>query len=166
MLAFPLAMGLAGPLGGGLADRLGPRPTAVAGCCLTALGLLLLVPLGGTWSPAEVAWRLALAGAGMGLYGGPVQALVMTAAPADRMATGRVGRTARPRSRFRAGPGRGHRRVGLAGRGEAGVRAGLGLAAAAACAAVVLLAVVQRAPRTAGAPELIAADCTEPAGSH
>ncbi|MBZ9641319.1 MFS transporter, partial [Streptomyces sp. PSKA30] len=57
VLAFPLGMGLAGPLGGRLADRYSPRRVAVFGACLTALGLLLLVPLGDGWSPPDVAWR-------------------------------------------------------------------------------------------------------------
>ncbi|CAJ64274.1 MULTISPECIES: efflux pump antibiotic resistance protein [Frankia] len=63
-------MGIAGPIGGRLADRAGSRPVAVAGAALTTVGLVLLAPLGTAWSPAEVAVRLALAGTGMGLYGG------------------------------------------------------------------------------------------------
>ncbi|MFI1158315.1 MFS transporter [Streptomyces sioyaensis] len=152
VLAFPLGMGLAGPLGGRIADLpqalgsaqaggtpIGARPVAVAGAALTAAGLLLLVPLGDGWSPLDVAWRLALAGVGLGLNGGPTQALVMSAAPPDRAAT--VGSTVQfARSLgFALGPALATGAWGLSGPG-AGVRAGLALAATAACLAVPLLA--------------------------
>ncbi|MEX2971473.1 MFS transporter [Streptomyces sp. C184] len=157
VLAFPLGMGLAGPLGGRLADLpqalgsarraggtpIGARPVAVTGAALTASGLLLLVPLGDGWSPLDVAWRLALAGVGMGLNGGPTQALVIGAAPPDRAAT--VGSTVQfARSLgFALGPALATAAWGLSGPG-AGVRAGLALAATAACLAVPLLALTGR----------------------
>ncbi|MFB6639376.1 MFS transporter [Streptomyces chartreusis] len=139
VLAFPLGMGLAGPLGGRLADRYGLRPLAVTGAALTAVGLLLLVPLGDGWSPPDVAWRLALAGFGMGLNGGPTQALVMAAAPPRRTATvGSTVQVARSLG-FTLGPALATAAWALAGTGD-GARAGLILAAAAACLAVPLLA--------------------------
>ncbi|GHE06693.1 MFS transporter [Streptomyces alanosinicus] len=143
VLAFPLGMGLAGPVGGRLADRSGARPVAVIGAALTAAGLLLLVPLGGDWSPVGVAWRLALAGLGMGLNGGPTQALVMGAAPPDRTATvGSSVQLARSLG-FTLGPALATAAWGLAG-GDDGVTAGLTLAAVAACIAVPLLALQGR----------------------
>ncbi|AOR36002.1 MFS transporter [Streptomyces fodineus] len=145
VLAFPLGMGLAGPVGGRLADRFGARPVAVTGAALTAAGLLLLVPLGGDWSPVDVAWRLALAGLGMGLNGGPTQALVMSAAPADRAATvGSSVQLARSLG-FTLGPALATAAWGLAA-GDDGVTAGLTLAAVAACIAVPLLALQGRRP--------------------
>ncbi|MEU6066857.1 MFS transporter [Streptomyces sp. NPDC047082] len=149
VLAFPLGMGLAGPFGGRLADRCGARPVAVTGAVLTTAGLLLLVPLGDHWSPWQVAWRLALAGVGMGLNGGPTQALVMGAAPPDRTAT--VGSTAQlARSLgFTLGPALATAVRGLTG-ADNGIHAGLLLAATAACLAVPLLAVPGR--RRAPAP--------------
>lgn len=145
VLAFPLGMGLAGPLGGRLADRWGARPVAVTGAALTAAGLLLLVPLGDDWSPVDVAWRLALAGVGMGLNGGPTQALVMGAAPADRAATvGSSVQLARSLG-FTLGPALATAAWGLAG-GDDGVTAGLTLAAVAAGIAVPLLALQGRRP--------------------
>ncbi|MFT9472618.1 MFS transporter [Streptomyces sp. 11-1-2] len=145
VLAFPLGMGLAGPLGGRLADRYGARPVAVTGAALTAGGLLLLVPLGDGWSPPDVAWRLVLAGLGMGLNGGPAQALVMGAAPPGRAAT--VGSTVQlARSLgFTLGPALATAAWGPAGQDD-GVRAGLVLAALAACLAVPLLARPARYP--------------------
>lgn len=138
VLAFPLGMGLAGPLGGRLADRYGARRIATAGAVLTAAGLLLLVPLGDSWSAPDVAWRLALAGLGMGLNGGPTQALVMGAALPERAATvGSAVQLARSLG-FTLGPALATAAWGLAA-GD-GVRAGLALAAVAACLAVPLLA--------------------------
>ncbi|MFF0793743.1 MFS transporter [Streptomyces spiralis] len=150
VLAFPLGMGLAGPLGGRLADRYGARPTAVTGVAFTAAGLVLLVPLGGDWSPLDVAWRLALAGIGMGLNGGPTQALVMGAAPREWTAT--VGSTVQfARSLgFTLGPALATAAWGLAGP-SSGVHAALAVAATAACLAVPLLALPARRP--ASGPE-------------
>ncbi|MDI9888919.1 MFS transporter [Streptomyces sp. HNM0645] len=147
VLAFPLGMGLAGPLGGRLADRYGARPVAAVGAVVTSAGLLLLVPVDGGWSPGGVACRLALAGLGMGLGGGPTQALVMGAAPPERVAT--VGSTVQlARSLgFTLGPALATAAWGLAGSGH-GARAGLGLAAAAGCLSVPLLLLPAR--RSAG----------------
>ncbi|WP_331723665.1 MULTISPECIES: MFS transporter [unclassified Streptomyces] len=145
VLAFPLGMGLAGPLGGRLADKYGARQVAAAGAVITAAGLLLLVPLGDDWSVPDVAWRLALAGLGMGLNGGPTQALVMGAAVPELAATvGSAVQLARSLG-FTLGPALATAAWGLAGDGD-GVRAGLALAAVAACLAVPLLAVPVRLP--------------------
>ncbi|MEU5300918.1 MFS transporter [Streptomyces noursei] len=150
VLAFPLGMGLAGQIGGRLADRYGPRPVAATGAAVTATGLLLLLQLGDGWSPPDVAWRLALAGVGMGLNGGPTQALVMGTAPPGRTAT--VGSTMQLARNlgFTLGPALATVVWGLTGPDE-GVRAGLALAATAACLAVLLLALPGRKP--APAPE-------------
>lgn len=147
VLAFPLGMALAGPFGGRLADRYGFRRVAVTGAVLTAAGLLLLIPLGDGWSPPDVAWRLALAGLGMGLGGGPTQALVMGAAPPERIATvGSTVQVARSLG-FTLGPAVATAAWALSGSGD-GARAGLMLAAMAACLAVPLLALPGR-PTTA-----------------
>ncbi|MGK4584101.1 MFS transporter [Kitasatospora sp. HPMI-4] len=139
LLCFPAAMGLAGPLGGRLADRFDARTPAVGGAALTALGLLLLVPLGEGWTPADLAWRLALAGFGTGLYGGPVQALVLSAAPPERMATaGSAVQLARSLG-FTLGPALATAVWALGGCDRGGVRAGLALAAACAGTATALL---------------------------
>ncbi|MDH6115333.1 DHA2 family multidrug resistance protein-like MFS transporter [Kitasatospora sp. MAP12-15] len=139
-LCFPLGMGLAGPLGGRLADRFGARRLAAIGATVTAVGLLLLVPLSTGRSLPDIAWRLALAGIGMGLYGGPVQSLVMTALPPDRIATGGSAVQLARSLGFTLGPALATAAWGLSGSGPGGVRAGLGLAAAAACSAALLLA--------------------------
>lgn len=92
LLAFPLGMVVAGPPAGRLADRFSPRAVAVAGVALAAVGFALLAALpDGEWTPVDVAWRVALAGLGTGLYGGPTQVLVLAGAARERMATAGAG---------------------------------------------------------------------------
>ncbi|MFI6843788.1 MFS transporter [Kitasatospora sp. NBC_00085] len=147
MLAFPLGMVLAGRFGGRLADRWGARPTALTGATVTALGMLLLVPLDTDWSPLDIAWRLALAGTGMGLNGGPVQALVMTAAKPQQLATaGSAVQLARSLG-FALGPALATAATLFGDSVTAGVRAGLVLATLAAVQAVALLSLHHRTNR-------------------
>ncbi|MEV7175728.1 MFS transporter [Kitasatospora sp. NPDC093679] len=137
LLCFPLAMALAGRAGGRIADRLGARRTARTGAAVTTAGLLLLLGADGTLQ--DTAWRLALAGCGMGLYGGPVQALALAAAPPGRMgAAGSTVQLARSLG-FALGPA-----LATAGAAAGSPRTGLAAAAACAGAAVVLLAVPGR----------------------
>ncbi|WP_369175499.1 hypothetical protein AB5J49_04715 [Streptomyces sp. R28] len=97
-----------------------------------------------------MAWRLALAGVGMGLNGGPTQALTLGAAPVERTATvGSTLQVARSLG-FTLGPALAIAASSPAGPGD-GARAGLALAAAAACLAVPLLALPGR--RAPAAPE-------------
>ncbi|MFJ8043612.1 MFS transporter [Kitasatospora sp. NPDC096147] len=145
LLCFPLAMGLAGPVGGRLADRFGARPTATAGAALTALGFLLLVPVQDGWTLPDLAWRLALAGAGTGLYGGPSQAMAMgSAAPAAMATAASTVQLARSLG-FALGPAVATAVWSLAGPGagphpDTGLRVALAVAAGGACLAVPLLA--------------------------
>ncbi|MYT34027.1 MULTISPECIES: MFS transporter [unclassified Streptomyces] len=134
LLGFPAAMAVAGPVGGRLADRYGPRPVAVAGAALVAVGFGLLATAG-AWTPLPVAWRLAVAGLGMGLYGGPAQLMALEAAGPERMATaGSTVQLARSAG-FALGPAAA---TALATAG--GIRTGPALATAAALLAALLLA--------------------------
>ncbi len=81
ILAFPVAMVALGMIGGVLADWWGARRTALLGIVLITAGLLLVIPLGEAWTPADLAWRLAIVGIGTGLFNGPNQAMVMSATP-------------------------------------------------------------------------------------
>ncbi|MEU3569476.1 MFS transporter [Kitasatospora sp. NPDC036755] len=140
MLAFPLGMVLAGRVGGRLADRWGARPTALTGAAVTTLGLALLVPLDSGWSAPEIAARLALAGAGMGLNGGPTQALVMSSSPPGKLATaGSAVQLARSLG-FALGPALGTAAALAGTRDTPGTRTGIALAALVAATAVALLA--------------------------
>lgn len=87
LLAFPAGMVPAGLLAGVLVDRWSTAGTARLGALALATGLALLVPLDATWSPAEVRWRLALAGIGVGLANGPAVTLVMARAAGGLLGT-------------------------------------------------------------------------------
>ncbi|QHC23882.1 hypothetical protein [Streptomyces sp. GS7] len=116
---------------------------------LTTLGLGPLIPLGEALPPPEVAWRLALVGVGMGLHGGPTQALVLGAAPPGRAATAASTlQLSRPLG-FALGPVPAAAVWGLAGQAH-GVRAGIAFAATAAGPAVPLLTLRRQPSTTAG----------------
>jgi MFS transporter, DHA2 family, multidrug resistance protein len=76
LMAFPLAMAAAGLVGGGLADKFSADSVACVGSGIVGVAILLFLTMPPVWTPAATGWRLAVAGAGMGLYGGPTQALV------------------------------------------------------------------------------------------
>ncbi|HEX6360031.1 MFS transporter [Actinophytocola sp.] len=83
LLAFPVAA-LATSYGAGLvADRVGTRPVALCGAGLIATGLALLVFTSGT--APDIAWRLAFAGAGFGLFNGQLQVFLMGNAPGEQL---------------------------------------------------------------------------------
>ncbi|MGB8931843.1 MAG: MFS transporter, partial [Anaeromyxobacteraceae bacterium] len=71
LIAVPLAMAVAAPLSGWLADRFGGRVLPTLGMALLATSLYGLSLAGpGSWLPS-IALRLALAGAGMGFFQAP-----------------------------------------------------------------------------------------------
>ena len=77
-------MVLLGPIGGRLAERIGPRVTVLAGSACAATGAALT----GVVFTAASAWPvlvgLALIGGGMGLSYGPAQAPALSSAPRDK----------------------------------------------------------------------------------
>ncbi|MBB4912603.1 MFS transporter [Actinophytocola algeriensis] len=81
LLAFPVSA-LVTAYGAGLvADRVGTRVVALCGAGVIAAGLASLVVA--TAAPEDLAWRLALAGAGFGLFNGQVQVFLMGNAPRE-----------------------------------------------------------------------------------
>ena len=83
LLAFPVSA-LATAYGAGLvADRVGTRVVALCGAGVIAAGLVLLVVASG--ASADLAWRLALVGAGFGLFNGQVQVFLMGNAPREQL---------------------------------------------------------------------------------
>lgn len=87
MLAFPVMVMAFGFVSGVLADRFGATRVVVTGSVIIAIGLLLLAPLSSTWSAGDLAWRLAVAGAGAGLFAGPNQTLAMARSPRHLLGT-------------------------------------------------------------------------------
>jgi EmrB/QacA subfamily drug resistance transporter len=87
---FPVAMAIVSPAAGALADRIGSRWLAPAALAVTAVALLLLTQLDATSLMFAMAWRLGLAGVGLGLFQAPNTRALMDAAPASQqgMASG------------------------------------------------------------------------------
>jgi len=81
MAASPVATLVVAPLSGAISDRIGTRPLAFCGMCLSATGLILLSRLQTGSDAFDVAWRLAIAGAGAGLFGSPNNSAVMGSVP-------------------------------------------------------------------------------------
>jgi EmrB/QacA subfamily drug resistance transporter len=87
---YPVAMAVVAPLAGALSDRIGSRWLAPLALAIVAVALLLLTQLDATSPTSAMAWRLALAGAGFGLFQAPNTSALMSAAPASEqgMASG------------------------------------------------------------------------------
>jgi MFS family permease len=88
LVSVPVALSISSPLSGWVADRFGGRWLPVAGMALLALALALLSFAGPASTVPSVAARLALAGAGMGLFQSPNSAAVMSALPRSRLGSG------------------------------------------------------------------------------
>ena len=87
---WPLAMVIVSPVAGALSDRFGSRVLAPLAMAITTAALLLLTQLDATSPMSEIWWRLALAGAGLGLFQSPNARSLMGAAPQSQqgMASG------------------------------------------------------------------------------
>ncbi len=148
LLAFPAATSVVAPLAGALTDRYGSRLPALTGAVLTVGGVLALLPLREPWSPAEIAVRLALVGAGFGLFVIPVQAAALSLAPPDLLATTAASTNLARHVGVALGPATATAAWALGGYTSDGMRAGL--AVAAALGAVTALLVRWRARTPAG----------------
>jgi EmrB/QacA subfamily drug resistance transporter len=78
---FALAIAVVSPIAGSVADRRGSRWLAPLGLAIAAGGLALLARIDATSSVWDVAWRLAVAGIGQGLFVSPNTRAIMDAAP-------------------------------------------------------------------------------------
>lgn len=97
MTPWPLMVALIAPISGRLADRYEPTRMAAAGLALFAAGLALMALLPADPSTLDVAWRMALAGFGFGLFQTPNNKVLVSSAPKERsggasgiQATGRL----------------------------------------------------------------------------
>ncbi|WP_296598407.1 MFS transporter [Phenylobacterium sp.] len=84
MTPWPLAVGVAAPLAGRLADRY--RAGALGGVGLTvfAAGLFALAMMPQDASDLDIAWRMALCGLGFGFFQSPNNRAMVTSAPMHR----------------------------------------------------------------------------------
>jgi MFS family permease len=148
MVSVPVALSVSSPLSGWIADRFGVGWLPFAGMVMLALALVLLSSAG----PASPVWtvvaRLALGGAGMGLFQSPNNAAVMSALPRNRLGSGGGLLATARNGGMAAGIGLAGALVALRAGGEGSgpgflagyalaLRAGAGLALLAAAASVV-----------------------------
>lgn len=84
MTPWPLIIVIAAPLSGVLSDRVSAGWLGGIGLVALTIGLLLLATLGAHPQPAEIAWRMALCGAGFGIFQSPNNRAMLSAAPRSR----------------------------------------------------------------------------------
>jgi MFS transporter, DHA2 family, multidrug resistance protein len=84
MTPFPLAVALAAPISGRLADHYSPGMLGGIGLATLATGLSLLAVLPPAPSTSDIIWRLALCGLGFGLFQSPNNKVILSNAPRER----------------------------------------------------------------------------------
>ncbi|QCP48643.1 MFS transporter [Trinickia violacea] len=81
---WPFAIIFAAPLSGVLSDRYSSGILGGAGLVALTAGLLLLATLGTQPTPLDIAWRMALCGAGFGIFQSPNNRTLLSSAPRER----------------------------------------------------------------------------------
>ncbi|MBV8592741.1 MAG: MFS transporter [Caulobacteraceae bacterium] len=81
---WPVAVGVAAPLAGRLADRVAPALLVVIGLVAFAAGLAALALAPATAGNWDIAWRMALCGAGFGFFQSPNNRMMLLGAPRER----------------------------------------------------------------------------------
>jgi DHA2 family multidrug resistance protein-like MFS transporter len=84
MTPWPLTTALVAPLAGRLADRYAAGILGGVGLGIFALGLLLLALLPGSPGLFDIVWRMAICGAGFGLFQTPNNRAIIGSAPRER----------------------------------------------------------------------------------
>lgn len=84
MTPWPLAVGVAAPIAGRLADRFNPGVLGALGLGAFAGGLALLAALPTDASDLDIAWRMALCGFGFGFFQSPNNRAIVSSAPRHR----------------------------------------------------------------------------------
>lgn len=82
--AWPIATVITAPIAGRLIGRIADGLLGAVGLALFALGLALLALLPAEPSNLDIAWRMALCGAGFGLFQSPNNHTILTSAPQER----------------------------------------------------------------------------------
>ncbi|QZH74636.1 MAG: MFS transporter [Erythrobacter sp.] len=86
LLPFPLTLLFVAPLAGWASDRIAATKLGVAGMALAIAGMALLAMLPNDPDSTAIAWRLALAALGFGMFFAPNSRLIIGRAPKDRAA--------------------------------------------------------------------------------
>jgi EmrB/QacA subfamily drug resistance transporter len=81
---IPIAAALVAPFSGALSDRIGQRAPASLGIAVLAAGLLSLATLPAGFAVGDLVWRLALIGAGQGLFLSPNSSAILGSVPRPR----------------------------------------------------------------------------------
>jgi EmrB/QacA subfamily drug resistance transporter len=139
ILAFPVATLLLAPVGGALADAWGARRTALSGVALFVVGLFATAPLSPEWGAVGVAWRLAVVGAGAGLFSGPNQSAVMSSTPRALLATAGATTSLSRQLGFSLGPGVATTVWAMSGYTDLGMRTAMVIAAVLGVSALLCL---------------------------
>jgi len=151
MTPWPLALGVVAPFAGRLADKVRAGLIGGIGLAIFAFGLFMLSRLGPHPETFDIAWRMAVCGAGFGLFQSPNNRTIVSSAPRHRSgAAGGMLATARL-----LGQTSGAVAVGVAFH-VAGVQVGPKLLAASAVAALIaagLSLLRLRSPRTVHRPQ-------------
>jgi DHA2 family multidrug resistance protein-like MFS transporter len=84
MTPWPIATAIFAPISGKLSDRYPAGLLGLLGLAAFAVGLAALAILSARTSMADVAWRMAIAGAGFGLYQSPNNRTIQASAPRSR----------------------------------------------------------------------------------
>ena len=139
LLFFVGAVAPVSPLAGALSDRYGHGGVATAGSAVTVAGMLTMLTLGPDAGLVDLAWRLAVVGAGAGLFNAPINASILAATP-DGMAgtAGGIGMTVRTIA-MTVGPAVASLSWTVAGGGVPGFRAGVLVLTAVALAGLLTL---------------------------
>ncbi|RFU46150.1 MFS transporter [Paraburkholderia sp. DHOC27] len=84
MTPWPLVIIVAAPLSGVLMERISAGWLGGIGLATLTVGLLLLATLGAHPDPLQIAWRMALCGAGFGIFQSPNNRTMLASAPRAR----------------------------------------------------------------------------------
>ncbi|MBJ7439516.1 MAG: MFS transporter [Sphingopyxis sp.] len=89
-LPWPIALAVAAPLAARIGERIDAGLQCAAGLSIFTAGLLLLTTIGAGASFADIAWRMALAGFGYGLFQPPNSKALISSAPYIRVGSASV----------------------------------------------------------------------------
>jgi DHA2 family multidrug resistance protein-like MFS transporter len=97
MTPWPLAVLIAAPISGRLVERHHAGLLGALGLAVMTLGLFLLAVMPAHGGDLDIAWRMAVCGAGFGMFQSPNNRILLTSAPLERsgaaagmLATGRL----------------------------------------------------------------------------